>query len=184
MMNFTNTRIPGLIVCEPNIINDPRGFFFESFRKDLFEDFIGSKINFCQENLSKSKFGVLRGLHFQTEPYAQSKLVSVLYGKILDVVVDIRKNSKFYGQSFKIELSDKNHKQLFIPKGFAHGFVVLSNNAIVCYKVDNYYNPSHERGINYNDPKLGIKWGIDEKLIIINKKDALYPPFDSNYFFD
>ena len=95
----------------------------------------------------------MRGLHFQTEPYAQSKLVSVLYGKILDVVVDIRKNSKFYGQSFKIELSDKNHKQLFIPKGFAHGFVVLSNNAIVCYKVDNYYNSSHERGINYNDPK-------------------------------
>ena len=145
-MKFTQAKIPDLIISEPLKINDGRGFFTESFRKDLFEDFIGSKINFCQENLSNSNYGVLRGLHFQIEPYAQSKLVSVLKGKILDVVVDVRKNSKYYGQSFKIELDDIDCKQLFIPKGFAHGFVVLSKTARVCYKVDNYYNLKSERG--------------------------------------
>ena len=183
-MKFTQAIIPGLIICEPFKINDERGFFTESFRKDLFEDFIGSKINFCQENLSNSNYGVLRGLHFQIEPYAQSKLVSVLKGKILDVVIDIRKSSKYYGQSFKIALNDIDCKQLFIPKGFAHGFVVLSKTARVCYKVDNYYNPKFERGLNYNDTSLGIDWKIDEKSIILNEKDKSYPPFDSNYFFN
>ena len=183
-MKFTQAKIPGLIICEPLKINDERGFFTESFRKDLFENFLGSKINFCQENLSNSNCGVLRGMHFQIEPFAQSKLVSVLKGKILDVVIDIRKSSKYYGQSFKIELDDIDCKQLFIPKGFAHGFVVLSKTARVCYKVDNYYNPKSERGLNYNDPSLEIDWEIDEKSIIINEKDKNYPPFNSNYFFD
>ena len=183
-MRFTLAKIPGLIICEPLKINDERGFFTEFFRKDLFENFLGSKINFCQENLSNSNYGVLRGLHFQIEPYAQSKLVSVLKGKILDVVIDIRKSSKYYGQSFEIELDDIDCKQLFIPKGFAHGFVVLSKTARVCYKVDNYYNPKYERGLNYNDPSLEIDWKINEKSIVVNEKDKNYSAFDSNYFFN
>ncbi|MFL2666417.1 MAG: dTDP-4-dehydrorhamnose 3,5-epimerase [Flavobacteriaceae bacterium] len=183
-MKFTKAEIPGIIICEPLKINDQRGFFTESFRKDLFEDFIGYSIEFCQENISESNYGVLRGLHFQIEPFAQSKLISVITGKILDVVVDIRKNSKYYGKSFSIELDDISNKQIFIPKGFAHGFIVLSNKARIVYKVDNHYNPKSERGLNYNDPSLEIDWRIDEKSIIINEKDKSYPPFDSNYFFD
>ncbi len=183
-MKFDYTKIPGLVVCKPSILIDKRGFFCESFRKDLLESFIGSKINFCQENISNSNYGVLRGLHFQIEPYAQSKLVSVLKGRILDVVIDLRKSSKYYGESFKIELDDVDFKQLFIPKGFAHGFVVLSDSARVSYKVDNYYNKKSERGLNYNDPKLSLDWLIDEKSIFVNDKDKNYPPFNSNYFFD
>ena len=182
-MKFINCTIPGLIICEPKKIKDKRGFFTESFRKDLFEKFYGNKINFCQENLSESSYGVLRGLHFQKEPYAQSKLISVLKGKILDVVVDIRKNSKFYGKHFSIELNETNNKQLFVPKGFAHGFVVLSKLARVSYKVDNYYNLSSQDGFRYNDPELNINWKIDEKSIIINKKDLNYSDFNSNEFF-
>jgi dTDP-4-dehydrorhamnose 3,5-epimerase len=183
-MNFTNSNIPGLIICEPKKLIDKRGFFTESFRKDLFENFLGQKINFCQENISESKYGVLRGLHFQVEPFAQSKLVSVLKGKILDVAVDIRKNSKYYGKSFSIELDEFNNKQLYIPKGFAHGFVVKSEMARVSYKVDNYYNPESERGINFNDSILGINWKIDVNSIIINDKDTKYPKFNSNSFFE
>tara|TARA_B100001057_G_scaffold80729_1_gene76006 strand:- start:3694 stop:4245 length:552 start_codon:yes stop_codon:yes gene_type:complete len=183
-MKFNKAIIPGLVICKPLKINDERGFFTEHFRKDLFEDFIGSKINFCQENVSNSNYGVLRGLHFQIEPYAQSKLISVLKGKILDVVIDIRKSSKYYGKSFKIELDDIDCKQLFIPKGFAHGFVVLSKTAKVCYKVDNYYNPEFEKGLKFDDPILNIDWKIDKNSIIVNEKDKSYPPFDTNYFFD
>ena len=183
-MKFTNTKIPGLVVCKPSILIDERGFFYESFRKDLLENFIGSKVNFCQENISNSSYGVLRGLHFQIEPYAQSKLVSVLKGRILDVVIDIRKKSKHFGESFKIELDDIECKQLFIPKGFAHGFVVLSDSARVSYKVDNYYNQKSERGLNYNDPILSIDWLMDERSIILNEKDKTHPPFNSIYFFD
>ena len=182
-MKFFKASIPGLIIIEPKKLYDERGFFTESFRKDLFEEFLGKKINFCQENLSESKYGVLRGLHFQIEPFAQSKLVSVLNGKILDVAVDIRKNSKYYGKSFNIELDDLNNKQLFIPKGFAHGFIVLSETARVSYKVDNYYNPKSERGINFNDSKLGLDWKVNEKSIILNKKDESYPSFNTEYFF-
>ena len=182
-MKFTELNIPGLIICEPKKVNDERGFFTESFRKDLFENFLGEKINFCQENTSESKYGVLRGLHFQIEPFAQSKLVSVLKGKILDVAVDIRKNSKCYGKSFSVELDEFNNKQLFIPKGFAHGFVVMSENARVSYKVDNYYNPEFERGLNFNDPSLGINWKIDINSIILNEKDTKYPEFKSDSFF-
>ena len=182
-MKFLKTSIPGLIICEPKKNIDKRGFFTESFRQDLFEKFYRNKINFCQENLSESSYGVLRGLHFQKEPYAQSKLISVLKGKILDVVVDIRKNSKFYGKHFSIELNETNNKQLFVAKGFAHGFVVLSKLARVSYKVDNYYNLSSQDGFRYNDPELNINWKIDEKSIIINKKDLNYSDFNSNEFF-
>ena len=183
-MKFLKANIPGLIICEPEKLSDERGFFIESFRKDLFEAFLGQKINFCQENLSESKHGVLRGLHFQIKPYAQSKLVSVLSGKVLDVAVDIRKNSKYYGKSFSIELDGISNKQLFIPRGFAHGFVVLSKIARVSYKVDNYYNPKSERGLNFNDVKLGIDWKINKKSIILNKKDESYPSVENDYFFD
>ena len=183
-MKFTKAEIPGIVICEPLKINDQRGFFTESFRKDLFENFIGYSIEFCQENISESNFGVLRGLHFQIEPFAQSKLISVITGKILDVVVDLRKNSKYYGKSFSIELDDIKNKQIFIPKGFAHGFIVLSNKARIIYKVDNHYNPKAERGLNYDDSAFEIDWKMDKKLIIINEKDKNYPPFKSNYFFD
>ena len=182
-MKFVEGNIPGLIICEPKKINDQRGFFSESFRKDLFESYLGHKIDFCQENLSQSNFGVLRGLHFQKEPFAQSKLVSVQKGKILDVVVDIRKNSKYYGENFSIELDDISNKHLFVPKGFAHGFIVLSKVARVSYKVDNYYNPRCEDGLNYNDPQLDIDWKIDEKSIITNQKDRNYSSFNSKVFF-
>ena len=183
-MKFSKTKIPGLIVCEPTRINDFRGFFNEYFRQDLLENFIGYKINFCQDNLSNSKYGVLRGLHFQIEPFAQSKLVSVLEGEILDVVVDLRLNSKYYGKSYKIKLNDINCQQLFIPKGFAHGFLVLSDSAKVLYKVDNYYNKKYERGLNHDDPMLGIDWGMDKKSIFLSEKDKNYPPFNSHCFFD
>ena len=182
-MKFIKCTIPGLIICESIKLKDDRGFFTESFRKNLFEKVIESKIDFCQENQSESKYGVLRGLHFQKAPYAQSKLVSVLKGRILDVAVDIRKKSKFYGQHFSIELDETCNKQLFIPKGFAHGFIVLSKSAKVSYKVDNYYNPVSEEGLNYNDPKLNIDWKIKEKEIIINEKDRNYSEFNSKKFF-
>ena len=182
-MKFIKADIPDLVICETKKLNDERGFFTESFRKDLFENFLGQKINFCQENTSESKYGVLRGLHFQVEPFAQSKLVSVTKGKILDVAVDIRKNSKYYGKSFSIELDDIENNQLFIPKGFAHGFIVLSKTARVSYKVDNYYNPQSERGINFNDTSLGIDWKLDINSIILNEKDTKYPELNSDSFF-
>ena len=182
-MKFFKGKLPGIIICEPKKIKDQRGFFSESFRKDLFENFLGYKIDFCQENLSQSNFGVLRGLHFQKEPFAQSKLITVQYGKILDVVVDIRKNSKYFGKNFSIELDDITNKHLFVPKGFAHGFIVLSKIARISYKVDNYYNPHCEDGLNYNDPQLDIDWKINEKAIIKNKKDGNYSSFNSKLFF-
>lgn len=182
-MKFSKTTIDGLVICEPTKHCDERGFFSETFRKDLFEDFIGYNIDFCQENFSESKFGVLRGLHFQKKPFAQSKLISVTNGKILDIVVDLRTKSKHYGKNFSIELDDNKNKQLFIPKGFAHGFLVLSESAKVRYKVDNFYNPNAECGLNYNDPLLKIDWKINSDLIIVNKKDTNYPLFNTiNHF--
>ena len=179
-MKLSRANIPDLVICEPKKLKDERGFFCESFRKDSLENLLGNSIEWVEN----SNNGVLRGLHFQIEPNAQSKLVSVVKGRILDVAVDIRKNSKFYGQSFSIELDDKTNKQLFIPKGFAHGFVVLSKTARVSYKVDNYYNPKSERGLNYNDPLLEIDWKIDKKSIITNEKDNNYSSFDSEFFFE
>jgi len=171
------TPLEGLLVVEPRIFSDSRGYFFESYNKHDFVE-AGININFVQNNESKSEFGVIRGLHYQLEPYAQSKLIRVIRGKIFDVALDIRKNSPTFGKWFGLELSEDNKKQLFVPKGFAHGFSVLSPEAIVLYKCDNYYQPSHERGINFGDPKLNIKWKIAEQQQIVSEKDMKNPTFE------
>ena len=182
-MKFEKPINIGIVVCTPKLIEDNRGFFMESFKKEDFEQFLGEKINFCQENTSESKYGVLRGLHFQKHPFSQSKLINVQKGKILDICVDLRKNSKFYGKYFSIILDDIDNKSIFIPKGFAHGFVVLSKSARVSYKVDNYYSPKHESGLNYNDSELNIDWLIDRKSIKLSDKDINYENFNSEDYF-
>ena len=171
------TKINNLLIINPKIFFDPRGYFMESFRQDDFEKRVG-EINFVQENESCSSFGVLRGLHFQKEPYAQSKLVRCVVGKILDVAVDVRKGSPTFGKYETVELSDENKKQFFIPKGFAHGFLALSEKVIVQYKVDNYYAPQAEAGILWNDPAVGIDWQLDKYGItspLLSEKDCRYP---------
>ena len=170
-MEFEKLKIDGLVLCKPKIIEDERGFFSENFRKDLLEDFISKKLDFCQHNTSKSSFGILRGLHFQTAPKAQTKLVSVSNGEILDVVLDIRKDSPSYGKHCSVILNDINNFQLLIPKGFAHGFVSLSEIVRVHYQVDNYYSSENEFGINPFDNDLNINWILDKNQIIINKRD-------------
>ena len=160
-MNFTRLEIPEVILCEPKTLSDERGYFSETFRQDKLEEFLGFSINFCQENESKSTFGVLRGLHYQINPYAQTKLVRVLQGTVLDVSLDLRKDSPTFGKHVAIELSEENKKQILIPKGFAHGFVVLSKEAVLTYKVDNYYYQTSERGIAYNDMSLAIDWKLN-----------------------
>ena len=162
-MQFIPQSIPEVLVIEPQVHLDERGYFMESFRQDLLEKYLGRKINFIQDNESKSYKGVIRGLHFQAPPFEQTKLVRCVSGNILDVAVDIRTNSKTYGKSFSIELSSENNKQLFIPKGFAHGFQVLSEIAIVNYKVDNFYNSKSDSGIIWNDKDLSIDWNLDLK---------------------
>ncbi len=174
-MEFIPTEFEGLYIIKPRIFEDNRGYFFESFRDDLFRKNVGD-ITFVQDNESKSSYGVLRGLHYQLPPFEQSKLVRVVVGEILDVVVDIRKNSRTFGKHFKIILSSENKLQLFIPKGFAHGFIVLSDFAIVNYKVDNFYSPLHDRGINAFDPELGIDWILPKEKIIRSQKDSQLPP--------
>lgn len=174
-MEFVRTAIPDVICINPKVFGDHRGYFFESYRKDAFEEFLGYQVNFCQDNESKSTFGVLRGLHFQVPPYAQSKLVRVIEGSVLDVAVDIRKGSPTYGKSVTLELSAANKKQLFIPKGFAHGFVVLSPTAIVAYKCDNYYNPSFDRGVFFRDTSLQIDWQIEDADLILSERDMQLP---------
>ncbi len=169
-MKFTKTKIPDLVIIEPNVFGDDRGYFFESFRKDEFEKEIG-KINFVQENESKSGRGVLRGLHFQRPPFAQAKLVRVVEGEVLDVAVDIRTDSPTYGKYVSVKLSAENKKQFFIPRGFAHGFVVLSDTAIFQYKVDNYYAPDYDDGILFHDKELNIDWGISASEIKLSEKD-------------
>jgi len=170
-MEFEKLKIDGLVLCKPKIIEDERGFFSETFRKDLLEDFISRKLDFCQHNTSKSSFGVLRGLHFQTSPNAQTKLVSVSSGEILDVVLDLRKDSPSYGKYYSIILNDINNFQLLVPQGFAHGFVSLSKIAMVNYQVDNFYSSENEYGINPFDEDLKINWILDKNQIIINDKD-------------
>lgn len=169
-MNFIETEIPGLIIIEPRVFKDDRGYFFESFNRKEFESQIGG-IDFVQDNESKSTFGVLRGLHFQKPPFTQAKLVRCIFGSILDVVVDLRADSPSYGKHLAIELSSEDKKQLFIPKGFAHGFVVLSPEAVFAYKVDNYYSAPHDSGIFWNDERLGIDWRINPNDIILSEKD-------------
>ena len=171
-MDFTRLKIPEVILCEPKILSDERGYFSETFRQDKLNEFLGYSVNFCQENESKSTFGVLRGLHYQTNPYAQTKLVRVLQGTILDVSVDLRKDSPTFGKHIAIELSDENKKQILIPKGFAHGFIVLTKEAVLAYKVDNYYHKASERGIAYDDKSLAIDWKLKPEDIKVSAKDA------------
>ena len=170
-MKFTPQSIPEVILIEPKVHGDDRGYFSETFRQDLFEEAIGYKVNFIQDNESKSKKGVLRGLHYQLPPHAQAKLVRVIKGSVLDVAVDIRKSSPTYGQHVAAELTSTNKHQLFVPHGFAHGFVVLSDSATFAYKVDNYYAPKYDRGIAFNDPKLDIDWRLTTKEFQLSDKD-------------
>lgn len=182
-MKFVTTHIEDLFVIEPTIYEDNRGYFMESFRKDLFEKKF-PQIIFCQDNESKSNYGVLRGLHYQLPPHAQTKLVKVIKGKVLDVAVDIREGSPSFGKYFSIELSENNKKQLLIPRGFAHGFLVLSDYAIFSYKVDNYYNPEFDRGIIFNDSHLKIDWHLKKSLIKLSEKDLKLPSFVNSEFFN
>ena len=170
-MEFEKLKIDGLVLCKPKIIEDERGFFSETFRKDLLEDFISDKLEFCQHNTSRSSFGVLRGLHFQTAPKAQTKLISVSNGEILDVVLDIRKDSPTYGKHYSIILNNINNFQLLVPKGFAHGFIALSELVRVNYNVDNYFSSKNEFGINPFDRDLKINWILEKNQIIISNKD-------------
>jgi dTDP-4-dehydrorhamnose 3,5-epimerase len=169
-MNFIKTEIPGLVIIEPKVFQDGRGYFYESFNQKEFEENIG-QIEFVQDNESKSVYGVLRGLHFQKPPFTQAKLVRCILGKILDVVVDLRSSSPTFGKHVAIELSSDDKKQLFIPKGFAHGFVVLSPEAIFSYKVDNFYSPQHDSGIYWNDRQLDINWKLPVEEIVLSEKD-------------
>jgi dTDP-4-dehydrorhamnose 3,5-epimerase len=184
-MNVINTDIPDLFIIEPKIFADSRGYFFESYSKQKLEIF-GKFFEFIQDNQSKSVYGVIRGLHYQLAPYAQTKLVRVLQGTILDVAVDIRKGSPTFGKSFSVELSDENFRQLLIPKGFAHGFSVLSQTAVVLYKCDAQWNKEAERGIIYNDESLKIDWKIPKNKIILSEKDSVFPKSkdaDVNFIF-
>ena len=177
-MKLIETPFKDLLLIEPRSFNDPRGYFFESYNSNKFSE-IGIDVNFVQDNESFSTYGVIRGLHYQLAPYAQSMLVRVVKGKILDVAVDIRLNSPTFGKHFSVELNDSNKYILFIPKGFAHGFSVLSESAIVVYKCDSVYNQQAERGIYYNDSTLGIDWKLGENEIIVSSKDNVLPLFNS-----
>lgn len=177
-MEVTKTDIADCFIIEPRIFKDERGYFFESFNEAVFQEKTGLSIHFVQDNQSFSSKGVLRGLHFQSGAYQQAKLVRVIQGEVLDVVVDLRKDSMTYGKHFAIMLSDSNQKQLFIPRGFAHGFIVLSETAVFSYKCDNYYNIESEGGIIYNDENLGIDWMLNEEDFLISEKDLVLPKFE------
>lgn len=173
-MDFKETAIKGVYIIEPRVFNDARGYFFEAWKQAEFEEHIG-KVNFVQDNESKSSRGVLRGLHYQKGDYSQAKLVRVIKGCVLDVAVDIRKSSPTFGKHVMVELSGENKRQFFIPRGFAHGFLVLSDEAIFTYKVDNVYAPQADAGIRWNDPALGIEWPIDPKEVLTSEKDLKQP---------
>lgn len=173
-MEIIKTEISGLLILKPDVFEDERGYFFESYNLKKYEE-AGIKTTFLQDNQSGSKYGVLRGLHYQLEPYAQAKLVRVLKGRVWDVAVDLRKNSPTYGKYFGIELSDINRLQFFIPRGFAHGFVVLSEYAEFFYKCDNYYNKEADRGIRFNDSDIGIDWPLKNSELILSEKDKNLP---------
>jgi len=174
-MKFTRTKIEDVVIIEPKVHGDERGYFVETFRQDLLEEFLGFSLNFCQDNESKSSKGVLRGLHYQLHPDAQTKLVRVIKGKVLDVAVDIREGSPTFGEYVAVELSEENKKQLFVPRGFAHGFVVLEDDTIFAYKVDNYYSPECDRGIAFDDPSIGIDWGLPKEELKLSEKDKKQP---------
>ena len=182
-MNFIKTEINGVWLIEPKVFQDDRGYFFESFKKDEFDRCIG-KIDFIQDNESKSSYGVLRGLHYQTGDHSQAKLVRVISGEVLDVAVDLRRNSPTFGKYVSAILSGDNKRQLFIPRGFAHGFLVLSQEAVFSYKVDNVYNPSAEASLLYCDPALNIDWMIDSSHFILSQKDSDAVTLDCASLFD
>ena len=174
-MGVVKTDLEGVLIIEPRVFGDDRGYFFESYNKERFYQETGLDINFVQDNQSKSCYGVLRGLHFQKPPFAQSKLVRVVKGRVLDVAVDVRKGSPTFGKHVAVELTEDNHRQLFIPRGFAHGFVVLSPEAIFQYKCDNLYAPQCEGAVAWNDPQIGIDWGISPDDVILSEKDKQNP---------
>ncbi len=174
-MNFIRTKIEDVVICEPTVHGDERGYFVETFREDKLEEFLGYKINFCQDNESKSSKGVLRGLHYQLPPHAQTKLVRVIQGSVLDVAVDIRKGSLTFGKHVAVELSAENKKQLLVPRGFAHAFVVLEDDTVFAYKVDNYYSPECDRGILFSDPEIGIDWTMELNKLNLSAKDKVQP---------
>jgi len=178
-MEFVKQSIPEVVLIKPKVHGDDRGYFVETFRQDKFEDFIGYSVNFCQDNESKSSKGVLRGLHYQLAPAAQSKLVRVIEGKVLDVAVDIRRGSPTFGQYVTAELTAENKHQLFVPRGFAHGFIVLSDTAIFAYKVDNYYSPENDRGLAFNDTQLNIDWGLPTDQLKLSDKDQKQPTLEN-----
>ena len=174
-MIFTRTEIPDVVIVEPKVHGDHRGYFVETYRQDRLEDFLGFKIDFCQDNESKSAKGVLRGLHYQLHPAAQTKLVRVIRGRVLDVAVDIRKGSPTFGKHVAVELSGENKRQLLVPRGFAHGFVVLEDDTVFAYKVDNYYSPENDRGIAFDDPELNIDWQLPHDELKLSAKDREQP---------
>lgn len=184
-MKFINTKIADVIIIEPTVFSDKRGYFFESYNQKKFDEVVG-KISFVQDNESKSSKGVLRGLHFQKPPFAQAKLVRCIKGRVIDVAVDIRKGSPTYGRHVSVELSEENKRQLFIPRGFAHGFAVLSNTAVFVYKVDNIYAPKYDSGIKYNDKDLNIDWILAYNEVQLSSKDgnlSFFKDLDSPFKF-
>lgn len=183
-MKVIKTAIEDVVIIEPDVFGDARGYFFESYSQKKFNEQV-REVKFVQDNESKSKYGVLRGLHFQKGKDAQSKLVRVVKGRVLDVAVDIRKGSSTFGKYVAVELTEDNHRQLFVPRGFAHGFSVLSEEAIFQYKCDNLYAPQAEGAIAWNDPEIGIDWGLPAEDVLLSAKDAAHPLLkDSEYLFD
>lgn len=182
-MNYVETFIKGVFIVEPKVFNDSRGYFFEAWKKQEFIDNVGA-VDFIQDNESKSSFGVLRGLHYQKGEYAQAKLVRVIKGTVLDVAVDIRRSSPTFGKHVMVELSEDNKRQLFIPRGMAHGFLVMSDEAVFTYKVDNIYAPQAEAGIRWNDPDLAIEWPIDPAKVLNSEKDLKQPLLKDAWLFD
>ena len=173
-MNVIQTEIQGVVIIEPRIFGDSRGYFFESFSEKNFKEQVAD-VDFVQDNESKSCYGVVRGLHFQKPPYGQAKLVRVVKGRVLDVAVDLRKGSPTYGKYVAVELSEDNHRQFFVPRGFAHGFAVLSEEAIFQYKCDNYYAPQAEGALAWDDPDVAIDWGVPAESVILSEKDSKHP---------
>ncbi len=182
-MKFIKSAIPDVIICEPTVFGDHRGYFMESFKQEELNVYLGFNVNFIQDNESMSTFGVLRGMHFQKGMHSQSKLVRVVSGKVLDVVVDLRTDSATFKHVFSIELSAENKRQLFVPKGFAHGYVVLSDVAVFQYKIDALYSPENESGFRYNDPVLNIDWKVLPKDIVVSEKDREQSSFNNTSFF-
>lgn len=177
-MNIIKTDIEGLLIIEPRVFGDARGYFFESFNERDFVEQTGINVSFVQDNESKSRYGVVRGLHFQKPPFAQAKLVRVVRGKVLDVAVDIRRGSKTYGRHVAVELTEENHRQLFLPKGMAHGFSVLSDEVLFQYKCDDYYHPESEGAIAWDDPVLAIDWHIPAEAVLLSEKDSHHGGFN------